>query len=176
MDDITEKRIQAIIRRAIDGEPDAIAQMISLTGEDKEHASYLLAMNFLYSESSKYRGKAIDVMIFLEMSLSQILSNYFVEDNTSKASLLNSFVFDRMMLSAKFNLFKRILKTKHETVWKEYHQEVKEIGELLEFRNNLAHSMLNSSEDYIRGNSQKDRRSSVYYEERRFRTDRDCLF
>ncbi len=125
-----------------------------LSKEEKEQFIYLTTVNFLFSQSAKYRGKVIDITIILEMLLAQILSKYFTNDE-EKEITINSFVFDRMQLSSKFNLLKKILKIKHIKVWKKYQKDLKEIGELIEFRNNLAHSVLDSSEVYIESLKEK---------------------
>jgi hypothetical protein len=148
IDKETERKLQEIIAGLSKGNIDIATKFIELNSKEKDQLMYLSTINFLLTLSAKYRGKVIDITIFLEMVLAQILSKYFTQDE-EKESVLNSFVFDRMQLSSKFNLLKKILKTNHIKIWEKYDTDIKEIGELIDFRNNLAHSMLDTTPDYI---------------------------
>jgi len=148
IDSKTEKKLQKIVAGISKGNIVDAMGMVRLNNNEKEQFMYLATMNFLFSQSAKFRGKVIDITVFMEMVIAQILSKYFTA-NERKESLLNSFVFDRMQLSVKFNLIKKIVKVSHPKLWKKYQRDLKEIESLIEFRNNLAHSMLDSSEDYI---------------------------
>lgn len=148
IDSKTEEKLQKIISGISKGDIANAMGMIGLNSKEKDQFMYLTTMNFLFSQSAKFRGKVIDITVFLEMVIAQILSKYFTESE-EKESLLNSFVFDRMQLSVKFNLIKKIVRTSHPNLWKKYQRDLKEIESLIDYRNNLAHSMLDSSEDYI---------------------------
>ena len=154
IDKETERKLQKIISGFSKGNMKDLMGIAHLSKEEKEQLMYLATVNFLFSQSAKYRGKVIDITIILEMLLAQILSKYFTNDEEMEKSL-NSFVFDRMQLSSKFNLLKKILKIKHIKVWNKYQKDLKEIGELIEFRNNLAHSILDSSNEYIESLKEK---------------------
>lgn len=148
IDEETERKLQKIISGISNRNLEDAMEFSKLNNNEKEQFNYLLTMNFLFSQSAKFRGKVIDITIFLEMTLGQILADYFAKDSI-KSTTLNAYVFDRMQLSLKFNLFKKILKNKHLKIWNKFQKELKEISELIDFRNNLAHSMLDSSEEYI---------------------------
>lgn len=149
IDPSLENKLQQIVSRIFSGDQTVAIEIEKLTPYEANQLDLIYAMHFLFSESAKYRGRVIDITIFLEMTLSTVLSKFFSESNQKKESLLNAYVFDRMPLSQKLNLLKNILKDSHTELSNKYSKDMAEIGRLIEFRNNIAHSMLNSSPDYI---------------------------
>lgn len=97
----------------------------------------------LHEESARYRGKVIEMSIYLENILAWFLSYYFAVEE--KRELLNSIVFDRMDLNVKLNKVKTIIKVNHSKLWVQYRTKIKKIDKLISFRNDLAHSVLNST-------------------------------
>jgi hypothetical protein len=101
----------------------------------------------LHTESARYRGRVVEMSIYLELILANVLSQYFAKNE--KKELLNSMVFDRMDIQKKLNTFKNIVKTQHLEIWKTEQSNLKKIDKLISFRNNIAHSILNSSPKYL---------------------------
>lgn len=124
----------------------AVLAAKSLNKEDYEYFQHFLSNMILHAEAAQYRGKVVEMSIILEMKLARILSIYFGAKD--KVGALNSMVFDRMDLRRKINLFKTILKTRHPEVWRKEKTVIREIDNLIDFRNNLAHSMLDSTLEY----------------------------
>jgi len=135
----------------------AVIQSRNLTEEQKVNFQSFLANRTLHSESARYRGRVIEMSIYLEMIIANVLSNYFGKED--KISLLNSMIFDRMDLQRKLNTFKSILKNQHPAIWRKENTAIKKIDKLIAFRNNLAHSMLNSTSEYT--NKLKEKMDSM---------------
>jgi len=131
----------------------AVTETNKLDPKSRDRLKHFLAHSTLHTESARYRGRVIEVSIYLELTLAQILSNYFAKKD--KIELLNSIVFDRMDLQRKLNTLKSILKLEHASIWKKELQNIKKIDTLISFRNNLAHSVLNSSPEYLKKISEK---------------------
>jgi hypothetical protein len=83
MTDEKEKRLQAFISSGKAFEPGFFQ---TLAAEDKEDFMSLLTINFLFSQSSKFRGKAIDIAIMLEAMLVEFLGKYFCKGQKEKYS------------------------------------------------------------------------------------------
>lgn len=118
----------------------------SLNEEEYRHFQHYLSSLILHSEAAQYRGKVVEMSIYLEAVMAKVLSCYFGAKD--KLGVLNSIVFDRMDLQMKINKFKTILKILHSDVWKREMRLIKEIDKHIAFRNNLAHSILNSTREY----------------------------
>ena len=125
----------------------AVAEINKLDADTKDRLDRYIANTTLHTESSRYRGRVVEMSIYLELILANVLSQYFAKDD--KKELLNSMVFDRMDLQRKLNIFKKIVKTQHLELWKSEQTNLKKIDNLITFRNNIAHSVLNSSPEYL---------------------------
>ena len=122
---------------------EATKEMSKLDSNAKEEFNLYLTNRVMHVESAKYRGRVIEMSVYLENVLARFLSYYFASEN--KREILNSMVFDRMDLQRKLNTLKSIIKTNHPKVWKREQSKLKRIDKLISFRNNLAHSVLNST-------------------------------
>ena len=124
----------------------AIIASKALNKGEYEVFQHYLSNMILHAEAAQYRGKVMEMSIILEVKMAKVLSSYF--GAKEKVDALNSMIFDRMDLQKKVNVFKTILKVKHPQVWERERTLVKKIDKLISFRNNLAHSMLNSTLEY----------------------------
>jgi hypothetical protein len=141
-----QKVFEKILKLINEDFQNAILEIKKLDSETKERLSKFLSNRTLHTESARYRGRVVEMSIYLELVLANILSQYFAKDEMKE--LLNSMVFDRMDLQRKFNNFKNIVKTQHKDIWKIEQSSLKKIDKLITFRNNIAHSVLNSSPEY----------------------------
>jgi len=149
IDPLLADKLEQIVSRIFSGDVTVAADIEKLTEHEANLLDQMYAMHFLFSESAKYRGRVIDITIFVEMSLATVLSKYFSEKNQKKEAQLNAYVFDRMPLSQKLMLLKNVLKDSYPELASKYSTDLAEIGRLVEFRNNIAHSMLNSNAEYL---------------------------
>lgn len=147
IDDKTEKRLQPIVKKLSSHDSTWMIDYDKLSKDDRVKLNHMVTISLLYTQSAKFRGKAIDISIFFETALSMFLASYFCSDK-DKRSRLNSYVFDRMPLTTKFNLLKKLLKLNHQELWNEHRAALKRCSKLIEFRNDIAHSMLDSSSEY----------------------------
>jgi|688.fasta_scaffold886247_1 hypothetical protein len=171
MTDEKEKRLQAFISSGKAFEPGFFQ---TLAAEDKEDFMSLLTINFLFSQSSKFRGNAIDIAIMLEAMLVEFLGKYFCKEDKKKNTLLKSVILDRQNFSSKITWIKKILKIEHTEIYKKYESDLKEISRLIDFRNNLAHSILDSGEEFlneIKKNPLPERIRITYYKDDDMKTE-----
>tara|TARA_R110000751_G_scaffold306669_1_gene425853 strand:+ start:653 stop:1318 length:666 start_codon:yes stop_codon:yes gene_type:complete len=141
------KTFERILKLINSDLPKAILETNKLDLKDRDRLNQFLANRTLHTESARYRGRVVEMSIYLEFVLANLLSQYFAKEE--KMELLNSIVFDRMDLQRKLNTLKIILKTQHVNIWKAENPNLKKIDKLITFRNNIAHSVLNSSPEYF---------------------------
>jgi hypothetical protein len=101
------------------------------------------------------------------------LENIFVKDK-KKNTLLKSVILDRQNFSSKITWIKKILKIEHTEIYKKYESDLKEISRLIDFRNNLAHSILDSGEEFlneIKKNPLPERIRITYYKDDDMKTE-----
>mgnify|MGYP003635777401 FL=1 len=134
-----------------------MVEIKKLNPDSIERLHQYLANRTLHTESARYRGRVVEMSIYLELVLAKILSKYFA--TSEKVGLLNSMVFDRMYLQRKLNTLKTILKTQYPNIWRKENINFKKLDKLIIFRNNIAHSVLNSSPEY----SKKIREQSMEF-------------
>lgn len=98
-----EKRLQAFIASGKAFEPGFIN---TLDKGDKEDFFTLATINFLFSQSAKFRGKAIDIAIMLEAVLVEFLLLVFmyVEMNSKEALIAEQSASIRLEWMKEFSL------------------------------------------------------------------------
>ena len=115
---------------------------------DKDTVDYL---NFLYQKSSDIRGRIIDHSIHVEMSLSNLLAEYFCSDN-KKVGLCLSIVFNSgdLTFSSKVKILKTILDTAERELGIFYPKLIDNLESIRKTRNRVAHSKLDTSESFLK--------------------------
>ena len=141
-----EARYIKIINLLRTNERLAMIEMNKLSQEELLEFNRFHINIVLHEESGNYRGKVIGLSIYLENVLANLLSYYFA--NEVRRQLMNSIIFDRMDLQKKLNTLKTILKVNHQSLWKKESNRIKAIDKLIAFRNDMAHSVLNSTNEY----------------------------
>jgi len=172
MTDEKEKELQELIKTGKFTDPTVFAQ---LTQEDKENLMNLATLNFILSESAKFRGKVIDAAIFFEAVITETLGNYFVGGNESKKNtLIKSLVFNRQNISSKISLLRKILQIEHKELYEKYKSDFADADKILIFRNNIAHSVLDTSDKFRKEmvkNPLFDGVKINYYQNAEFKTE-----
>lgn len=101
------------------------------------------------SKSSLWRGTYITEYTFLEICMSEYISRYFTKIEEKRNDLMNLFLCEKVSFETKRVAFEYILKKKNPNILIEYPDMVKDIIELMNHRNIIAHYMLDSSESGI---------------------------
>ena len=101
-----EKRLQVFIASGKAFEPGIIN---TLDKGDKEDFFTLATINFLFSQSAKFRGKAIDIAIMLEAVLAEFLEKYFRKGDDKKYTLLKSIILYGQNFSSKITWRKKLI-------------------------------------------------------------------
>jgi hypothetical protein len=113
----------------------------------KEYDKMVEDMFFL---GAKFRGEIIGSCVNIETILELIIAAYFTGGNLQKTKeLLHTLISKDSGLRTKHKLISFIL-TKHELILKENKGILKEIDDIIQFRNHLAHNKIDMSPENLR--------------------------
>lgn len=85
----------------------------------------------------------------IEHDIAKLLTEYFCRDDSEKQLLFFEQIACRQSLEEKRKLLIAIVKADYPSFWEERSQFLKDIQELQSFRNKLAHSILDVSEEAL---------------------------
>jgi hypothetical protein len=107
----------------------------------------------IFELSKKIRGSYLDNAIAIEMIIADIISNHFCP-NEEKRSLFFTLVLNNsgFNLSNKINMLKNILNLKYHDLFENHPTLFDKLNNIRIFRNKLAHSFLDTSEEYLSKN------------------------
>jgi len=105
-------------------------------------------INRVYNLSKEIRGRFLDQAIPIEMLIDDIISWHFCPEETRR-SLFFSLMAPELTFSTKIKILKAILELRYPDLLKEHPKLIGEIKKIKKLRNKLAHSMLDSSEEFL---------------------------
>lgn len=108
-----------------------------------------VAAEKLHARAREYRGRFLNHIAVIERDIALLLTEYFCTTDTSKQELFFGRVACKMSLEEKRNLLIEILKVDYPGYWRENADFLKDIQELQMFRNKLAHSVLDVSNEAL---------------------------
>lgn len=85
-------------------------------------------------------------MAAIERNIALILTNYFCRDDSSKQAIFFDGIASAMSLNAKRSVLIKIVKRDYPRYWDEHSQFHMDLQRLQEFRNKLAHSVVDVSD------------------------------
>jgi len=117
----------------------------------------------LYKRDVKYRGRVLTLSITIEHILSEIISHHFCS-NEYQRNLMFSLILTEsgLMFKKKILIFKKLMELQYSDLLKKYPELVDSLEDVRDFRNKLAHFMLDTSEETIRKNA-KEQINLIYH-------------
>lgn len=105
----------------------------------------------LHEKAMRIRGRFINTMTFLDRKISKILADYFCSNCEDKRNIfLNKIVgAEFFTLTKKINILKHILKSDYPDYYKKNKECFNFSKEVVDFRNTLAHSILEISSETL---------------------------
>lgn len=103
-------------------------------------------------ERARYiRGRFLNHVAVIEREIALILTDYFCRDDEEKRELFFTAVITApfFSLSSRKDLLLKIIKNDYPGYWKKYSQTLKRLDEIISFRNKLAHSVVDVSEEAL---------------------------
>jgi hypothetical protein len=108
------------------------------------------ALNHIYALSQQIRGVFMDQTIWLDVMITDILASYFVTD-PKKRALLSSDVLSGpdQTFSGRISLLQKIVNRSYKAFADEHPNLFDRLGKIRQFRNRLAHSHLDTSDEFL---------------------------
>jgi len=110
---------------------------------------------------NEIRGSYLHRAIVIDYLISDIVSNHFCSDR-EKTKFLFSVISKEVNFSRKIRIFKQILEACYPDLSKKYKNLSKELNSVGEFRNKIAHAMLDSSQEFLE-EKHEDRIQLIFY-------------
>jgi len=103
----------------------------------------------LHALAREFRGRFLNTVAVIEHDLAELLTEYFCTSDEFKQKLFFERVACQMSLEKKRNLLIEILKNDYPLYWAENDDVLKDLQEIQTFRNKLAHSTLDVSDESL---------------------------
>lgn len=107
------------------------------------------AVRALHERARHLRGSFLNSVAVIEHKLALLFTDYFCRDDDEKRRLFFERVMKPMSLDRKKKLLVDIVKADYPRYWDEHQEILKNIDKLREFRNALAHSILDVSDEAL---------------------------
>ena len=108
-----------------------------------------VAAGRLHARAREYRGRFLNHIAVIERDIALLLTEYFCTSDLVKQELFFERVACKMSLEEKRTLLIEVVKREHPSYWNEHATFLKDLQELQAFRNKLAHSVLDVSDEAL---------------------------
>ncbi len=107
-----------------------------------------IACEQIHERARYFRGKFLNSVAFIERDISLILTDYFCTSDGEKRKLFFTDIVNgpRSSLRSNTNVLVKIVKNDYPGYWDEERATLKALDAIMEFRNKLAHSVVDVSE------------------------------
>jgi len=103
----------------------------------------------LHALAREFRGRFLNHLAVIEHDIAKLLTEYFCTSDTFKQELFFERVACRLSLEQKRVLLVDLVKNDYPRYWEENSSFINDLKELQEFRNKLAHSILDVSDETL---------------------------
>ena len=116
---------------------------------NNEEDMKLVAAQELHERARYYRGRFLNHVAVIEHELAKLLTEYFCTDDEDKQNLLFCKVAEKFSLEKKKTLLIEIVKNDYPIYWEKNKTFLNGLKEIQEFRNKLAHSIVDVSDEAL---------------------------
>jgi hypothetical protein len=103
----------------------------------------------LHALAREFRGRFLNSIAVIEHDIAKLLTEYFCTSDPFKQELFFNRVACRLSLEQKRVLLVEIVKNDYPRYWEEHDSFINDLKEIQEFRNKLAHSILDVSDEAL---------------------------
>lgn len=100
----------------------------------------------IHQRARDYRGRFLNHLAVIERDIALLLTSYFCTEDLSKQKTFFNSIARQMSLQAKRMVLVEIVKEDYPRYWEENSQFLTDLQHLQEFRNKLAHSVVDVSD------------------------------
>ena len=116
---------------------------------DGEYKKRVSAGRKLHEKARQFRGRFLNTVACIERDIAIILTEYFCTGDEAKRELFFSKIAERQSLQKKKQILIEIVKNDYPRYWEENKQFLIDLQEIQEFRNKLAHSIVDVSKEAL---------------------------
>ena len=113
--------------------------------DDASRAKHLIAGQ-LHERARQFRGVFLNHVAVIERNIALLLTHYFCTEDPSKQAIFFNSIASAMSLNAKRSVLIEIVRKDYPRYWDEHSQFLLDLQRLQEFRNKLAHSVVDVSD------------------------------
>ncbi|HAD30542.1 MAG TPA: hypothetical protein DCE77_03090 [Methylophaga sp.] len=103
----------------------------------------------LHEKARHLRGSFLNSVAVIEREIAVILTEYFCTNDEDKRELFYTKVAEKISLQKKKEILIEIVKTDYPIYWEQNREFLNNIQQIQEFRNKLAHSVLDVSDEAL---------------------------
>lgn len=116
---------------------------------DEKYRKSVAAAKKLHEKARYLRGRFLNSVAVIERDIAVILTEYFCTEDEKKRALFFSKVTEKISLNKKKEILIDIVKNDYPRYWEENKQFLTDLQNIQEFRNKLAHSVIDVSEEAL---------------------------
>ena len=116
---------------------------------EDEHRKKVKAVQKLHEKARYLRGRFLNSVAVIERDIALILTEYFCTEDENKRELFFNEVAEKLSLQKKKEILINIVKNDYPRYWEEDKQFLNDLRNIQEFRNKLAHSVIDVSEEAL---------------------------
>ena len=116
---------------------------------DEARRAKLAAAQKLHERAREIRGGFLNLVAGIERDLALILTDYFCTTDSGKREIFFGQVTRRMSLNQKREILVSIVQKDYPTFWDEHKDFIRDLQQIQEFRNKLAHSVVDASDSAL---------------------------
>jgi len=116
-----------------------------------EEQEKIQAAKLIHEKARYYRGRFLNSVACIEHDIAHILTEYFCTSDPGKRKIFYSDIVTRAFfsLNRKKDILMKIVQADYPLYWEEYREVLSAFQEILEFRNKLAHSRVDVSDEAL---------------------------
>lgn len=116
---------------------------------DEEYTNKRQAAERLHERARYMRGRFVNSVAVIEREIAVILTEYFCTEDESKREIFFQNVAQRLSLQRKKEILVEIVKRDYPRFWEKNKEFLIDLQKIQEFRNTLAHSVLDVSDEAL---------------------------
>jgi len=115
----------------------------------EEYNKKVSAVQKIHEKARQFRGRFLNSVAVIERDIAIILTEYFCTTDENKRELFFMKVAEKMSLENKKQILIEIVKNDYPRYWEENKQFLTTLQSIQEFRNKLAHSVIDVSDEAL---------------------------
>ena len=117
--------------------------------KNEQDEKYIKAQK-IHEKARFFRGRFLNFVAVIERNIALIMTEYFCTEDESKREIFIYKIAEAVSLNKKRNILIEIVKKDYPNYWEKNSKFLKDLEEIQEFRNKLAHSVVDVSDEALK--------------------------